>query len=191
MSQDARGNPLEPDPTSSKRGWGCGTILLALLALVVLGRLSLWLYEEHLDRSAMRQNLVHMGVGRWADCPSKVEIWHVFSGSESHYYKLTIPPQDVDQFLASLSGFERPPKIVHGGFPGSANIHASWWRPKDEKELLLVEQRVDNSTGGWTLWYAAAAKDTGNVYMYRVGHCRSRRAACDITRQCSGPGPRV
>jgi hypothetical protein len=118
----------------------------------------------------MRENLDRMGVGRWADCPSKVEIWHVFSGSESHYYKLSIPPQDVDEFLSALRVFEGPPKVVHGGFPRSANINESWWRPQDEKELLLVEQRVNNSTGGWTLWYAAAAKDTGHVYMYRVGH---------------------
>lgn len=162
------GDPLEP--TNRKRGCGCGAILLVLLALLVVGGLSRWRYQEHLDRSVMRENLEQMGVGRWSDCPSKVEIWHVFSGSASHYYKLSIPPQDVDQFLSSLRKFEGPPKVVRGGFPGSSNIKKSWWRPQDEKELLLVEHRIDNSTGGWTLWYAAAAKETGNVYMYRVGH---------------------
>jgi hypothetical protein len=169
MGQDVPQNLLNPEPPNGESGCGCGTILFVLLALAASTVLSLYLFEGYLDRSAMRENLQRMGVGRWAHCPSTVDIGYVFTGSASHHYKLWIPPADVDQFLASLRDFEAPPKIVHGEVPAGSYGRESWWRPQDEKELLLVEEHIDDANSP-VIWYVAAAKDTGHVYMYKVGH---------------------
>jgi len=142
------------------------TLIAAGTALIVIGVVALYVNVWLHDRAEMRENLRDMvNAGRWSDAPADFDVEHVgFTGSDTCYYRLSIPPHDVEGFLASVQhGYpkELPIQIVHGKFRGSTECSANWWRPQDEKELQLIT---------WDIWSVAASKESGHVYIIRQGH---------------------
>jgi hypothetical protein len=158
--------PLETRPKTDrpkpKRGHGCAIAAIALVVLIVLGAGILYWHDQSARRERVRDQLRVMGIGRWAHCLTHFEITFVFTGSSACYYKLSIPPEDVDAFLTALE--ERGWTRTTESFPATGSrddIDEPWWRPEDEVRLQVMGIR--------SLWHVAASKDTGHVYMYKEG----------------------
>jgi hypothetical protein len=141
---------------------------------MVLGVSTMCWHERSKQRARVRDQLRDMGIGRWSQCLEHFEHTFVFSGSSTCYYKLSIPPTDVDAFLITLGnrGWTRTTETFPATGPSHVREDRRWWRPADEADLQVMEMRVrsDGSpTGSFPLWYVAASKRSGRVYMYKVG----------------------
>lgn len=150
-----------------KRGFGCGTILLAFVAVIVVGIFSLKIKIWFDDRAEMREDLrLSLQAGRWSGAPANFDIEHVWSGSAYKFYRLKIPHQEVEGFLTTVQRActrQIPIETVHDGFGNYGVCTAGWWRPQDEKELHVIRM------GAWS-WSVAASKETGYVYIMFEGH---------------------
>ena len=139
-----------------------GALLLSIVALILVGQVD----KYYADRAEMRKDLKGFGLAHWVDCPADAEISFVFTGSSSHYYRLSAPPQDAPTVLKTLQscGFQPTTKPDITAAAGVTNL--SWWQPQDETDLETLVFTYSK----WPSWYAAASKKSGHVYLYKVGH---------------------
>lgn len=139
--------------------------------LVIIGSIVVYVgygyYEEAQDRQQIVKLLHDCGVGEWADDLVGSRVNHVFSGSESLYCRLTIPPEQVQPFLDKIHIGQRVAATQPSRpFPFYFQREA-WWHPESETDLQIIEFQPG---GGKVRRAAAGSTTSGNVYVPIEGH---------------------
>jgi hypothetical protein len=155
----------------------CGAIVV-LIILAIVGAVIYDQWWTHNDGIKKLHNEMQMFGADFRDAKDlQFHIDYVFSGAESHWFRVTLTPEQVrsveDELMQRAAEDFQGPAVVASTQPVPGNSTLEWWQPESERQARVFEIRTRPPRADikpWTTCWVCCSESSGHVYLYVVGH---------------------